>query len=59
MYVVKYLPLIPRNGIRTAVVYAAAMALPIAVVYLMYAAGWRLAAYLLIRDRVTIGGVLR
>ena len=58
-YAIKELPLILRNGIRTAAVYAVAIALPIAVVYCVTSAGWRFAAYLLIEDRVTIDGVLR
>ena len=53
------LPSILRNGIKKSLLQAVAYAIPIAMVLCVYSAGWRFAAYLVIKERATIGGVFR
>ena len=53
------LPSILRNGIRRSLLQAVAYAIPMAMVLCVYSAGWRFAAYLVIKERATIGGVFR
>ena len=48
-----------RAGVRKSFLQAVSLALSSAIVLCVYSAGWRLAAYVVCKDRATIGGVFR